>query len=361
MRSISWWKNILKHVCSGIIGELFCKSTNKLLCVWLQRDTHLDHDGHSSTCSKTHKASKPHWDHRPSHFLLQRTWELVTSFKDILFLTSVGWQILPQNLCLCLPGLISTYLQSESILEGTFYIRDNSSVTVMLSSKFGLSWNFLNYAVRYQCRSSRRLLWLAQWIYKNKTKQKFPPHVTFTEYMQNCVLPWSYSQLIYKIVLAAETAVHDYLHSALIHLFLCFLLGFNLFSFLRGFSVFWVSTESTPRTCSEQHNCPFKVEFSTVPSWCSLQKEFGQKWQKETEGLPQTSQWCQGHSHFPAIKSKECVSREQNVSSPFKEVLCFSSWTMHDFPDKTRWYSNYCGSSQKPESYVILLKLNWQQ
>lgn len=159
-------------------------------------------------------------------------------------------------------------------------------------------------------------------------------------------------------MLAVQTAVHDYLHSALIHLLL-FLLGLNLFSFLRGFSVFWVSTESTPRTCSEQHNCPFNVEFSTVLSWCSLQKEFGQKWQKETEGLPQTSQWCQGHSHFPAIKSKEPVSGEWNRAPWLEVVLCWSSWTRHSFPDKAN-DSNYRGWSQHSKCCIIFLKLSWQ-
>lgn len=105
-----------------------------------------------------------------------------------------------------------TYLQPASILEGTFYIRNNSSVTVMLSIKFGLSWSLLNYAVRYQCRSSRRLLWLAQWIYKNKTKKSPPSRwnlyriyvklcpslVIFTTYLQDSVSsrncsPWLFA------------------------------------------------------------------------------------------------------------------------------------------------------------------------
>lgn len=62
-----------KKGCLGIIGEQFYRSTNKLFCVWWQRDTHLDREWHSSTCSKTHKASKSHWDHGPSYFLLKRT------------------------------------------------------------------------------------------------------------------------------------------------------------------------------------------------------------------------------------------------------------------------------------------------
>lgn len=44
------------------------------------------------------------------------------------------------------------------------------------------------------------------------------------------------------------------------------------------------------RSCSAQNDRPSWVEPKAVPSWWSLQKELGQKWQNEVEGLPHTSQ-----------------------------------------------------------------------
>lgn len=55
-----------------------------------------------------------------------------------------------------------------------------------------------------------------------------------------------------------------------------------------------------PGSCSPQRGRPSGAAPKAVPSWCSLQNELGQKWQNQAEGLPHTSQWCHGHTHFPA-------------------------------------------------------------
>ena len=68
----------------------------------------------------------------------------------------------------------------------------------------------------------------------------------------------------------------------------------------QGCSVLALRAGSARKSCSLQYNRPSWVELKAAVSWWSLQKELGQKWQKAVEGLPHTSQWCQGHSHFPA-------------------------------------------------------------
>lgn len=71
----------------------------------------------------------------------------------------------------------------------------------------------------------------------------------------------------------------------------------------HGSSVLALRAGSARKSCSLQHARPSWVELKAAASWCSLQKELGQKWQKAAEGLPHTSQWCQGHSHFPATRA----------------------------------------------------------
>lgn len=70
----------------------------------------------------------------------------------------------------------------------------------------------------------------------------------------------------------------------------------------QGFWAVALAADSVPQSCSQQQGRPSGVERKAAPSWCSLQTELGQKWQNEVEGLPHTSQWCQGHTHFPARK-----------------------------------------------------------
>lgn len=99
-----------------------------------------------------------------------------------------------------------------------------------------------------------------------------------------------------------KTVVRRYLHSVLFHLFLCLFLHFTGVGF-RGALFVFLAVKFSP-SWSEQNNCPLTLALSGISSWWSLQKEFGQKWQKEMEGFPQTSQWCHGHSHFPAGETK---------------------------------------------------------
>lgn len=82
----------------------------------------------------------------------------------------------------------------------------------------------------------------------------------------------------------------------LFHLFLC-RLHLTEAIFRAGRLAFF-SVRFSPGWSGQNH-CPLRLHSSRASSWCSLQKELGQKWQKEIEGLPQTSQWCQGHSHLP--------------------------------------------------------------
>lgn len=71
---------------------------------------------------------------------------------------------------------------------------------------------------------------------------------------------------------------------------------------LVAMSDFWVSTAVDCRSeslCSWQHSwLLIGCGFSMPSSWV-LQKEFGHSWQKASDGLPHTSQWCQGQSQRP--------------------------------------------------------------
>lgn len=55
-------------------------------------------------------------------------------------------------------------------------------------------------------------------------------------------------------------------------------------------------------SCSWQQSLPVVGHGCRAPSWWALQKELGQSWQKASEFLPHTSQWCQGQSQRPKQK-----------------------------------------------------------
>lgn len=71
---------------------------------------------------------------------------------------------------------------------------------------------------------------------------------------------------------------------------LFFLFPLDLLGSRKGFPVWALRAGAAPRSCSRQHGRPSRVEPRTAPSWCCLQNELGQKWQKDVEGLPHTSQ-----------------------------------------------------------------------
>lgn len=56
-------------------------------------------------------------------------------------------------------------------------------------------------------------------------------------------------------------------------------------------------------SCSWQHSWLLLGCGLSVPSSWVLQKELGHSWQKASDGLPHTSQWCQGQSQRPVRHS----------------------------------------------------------
>lgn len=161
---ISWWKDIYDYDSLRIIFE---EHKPIVVCVAVARDAPGSWLAFKHLLKNT-QGKQISLGPQTKPFLTQKDLRTNNFFQGYTIL-NICWltNTISTRLCLSLPGLILTYLQPASILEGTFYIRNNSSVTVMLSNKLGLSWSLLNYAVRYQCRSSRRLLWLAQWDRKS--------------------------------------------------------------------------------------------------------------------------------------------------------------------------------------------------
>ena len=65
------------------------------------------------------------------------------------------------------------------------------------------------------------------------------------------------------------------------------------------------SSGSGPQgSCSLQDSLPSSLEMKSMPSRCSLQYELGHISQNDAASLPQTSHWCQGHSHRPGDKKE---------------------------------------------------------
>lgn len=136
MHHIPWWKDIYDHDCLRIIFE---EHKPIVVCVAVVRDAPGSRLGIQALAQNT-QGKQMSLGPQTKPFLTQKDLRTNNFFQGYTIL-NICWltNTTSKKLCLRLPGLILTYLQPASILEGTFYIRNNSSVTVMLSNKFGLS------------------------------------------------------------------------------------------------------------------------------------------------------------------------------------------------------------------------------